>query len=389
MILKRVLKYLFMLLPVSLLVTCITPFSPEGLEESGGTLVIEGDIILNGYTKVYVSESRDLDSSDPIKYHLNAEVSVLSDRGDEYRGSLVLESHLPPHYIIDTRDLPFDRNYFLRVVLVNGLRFESDYLSPESAHTPEIDAIDFVVNDRKTSVDFTVTTYGNQNTSRYYRWSFVEDWEITSVYLPTHYFDPTIGRILQYFTDPLLYYCWRQAISSPVIVAKTDHLENNSVIRQRVHTIYAWDDRISFLYSMELQQMSISKEAYTYWESMRKNTDELGGIFAPQPSEVYGNIHLVHSDNQPDIKVLGYISVGTVTSKRIFVNGGEIGIYQQMSGCDPLDTGDTPMTNTQKYRAGYRYTGDDIDEEWALLRCVDCTTRGTKNRPSFWPNNHE
>lgn len=373
---------------VLLLSTCITPFTPKGIDSEGGTVVIEGDIILGSDTKVYVSLSKALNSDKAIVYLRNAQVWVESKSGERYMGVLIASGNITPYYLMNTRALRFDQPYKLCVNLPDGRRYESDLITP--LRTPEIDDIEFEVNSSRTAVDFMVTANGESalyDYTPYYKWRFTEDWEFTSHYQTNYYYSAATGFILKYATDPRIYYCWNRAESTSILVAKTDHLEKNVVNRQKVTTIPNSSDKISYLYSMELSQMSISKEAYIYWSTLKKNTDEIGGIFSPQPSEMFGNIRCVSDAN---IKVYGYISAGTVTTKRIFVYKEELGIYVP-SPCPFFDdTGiDPPLTFRQLYDAGYvvvRYLDND-PLEWAHNKCVDCRLSGNKNKPFFWPNN--
>ena len=75
-------------------------------------------------------------------------------------------------------------------------------------------------------------------------------------------------------------------------MGKTDHLESNTVYH-KLNTIHRTSDKISYLYYTEVKQMSISEEAYNYWSNLQRNSEEIGGIFAPQPSEMIGNIRFV------------------------------------------------------------------------------------------------
>ncbi|MCL2502982.1 MAG: DUF4249 domain-containing protein, partial [Bacteroidales bacterium] len=107
------------------------------------------------------------------------------------------------------------------------------------------------------------------------------------------------------------------------------------------------------------------------------------------PSELRGNIRCI---SHPDDRVFGYISAGTRSVEKIFVTAQDIGIYRYYQ-CQPLDMSvfaeyQEPPTNLEIYHMGYRPVGDIGDFEWLIQECVECTTRGTKNKPSFWPNDH-
>ncbi|MCL2726991.1 MAG: DUF4249 domain-containing protein [Bacteroidales bacterium] len=388
MILKKLYNCSILLLGV-ITTACITPFTPKGVESDEGSLVIEGDIILNGDTKIYLSLLRALDSPFSITYVTNAQVWVENQHGTTYSGSVKVEPNEPPYYIIDTRILSLDQQYKLCVHLQDGRRYESNFLTP--LVTPEIDAIGFMVDDSKTSVDFHVTTHDSNSASRFYKWRYIEDWEIVAHYYTNVYYDRSLRTVRQYATPAPYYYCWRHSKSSTV-VAKTDHLNQNLVYQQRLNTVDRRDDRISYLYSMELLQMSITKEAHSYWSVLKRNTDEIGSIFAPQPTDLHGNIRCI---TDPGVRVIGFISAGTITTKRIFVTSQEIGIYTPFL-CNPMDTAlfdgwRTPPTFADYYDYGFRIVGFDIasgGHEWFPRACVECTARGTKNKPPFWPNNH-
>lgn len=390
MTIMRIHSYLLLMM-VALLSACITPFAPKGIEAEEGTIVIEGDIVVDGETKISLSLMRALEKQHLISHIKEAQVWVENELGEKYRG--LFQSSELPYYLIDTKNLTLEQRYKLCVVYEDK-EYETDFLAP--LQSPEIDILFYSANETETAVDFYLTTYGSQNDSRYYKWNFKEDWEVVATYHSLVYFDP-VTRTLHSFPSeysPLLY-CWKKS-ESTTLIAKTDHLTENTVFQQMLHTIERSDDRISYLYSIEVTQMSITKEAHTYWSVLKRNSDEVGGIFAPQPSELYGNIRCT---THPERRVLGYVSIGTHTTKRIFATTREIGIYIPFV-CAPLDMASfqdmiPPPTNIDFYNSGYRVMGttpsfnDPEDpKEWYPRRCIDCTAMGTKVKPPFWPNDH-
>ena len=383
---EKLCSYLFLLVYVVLLNACITPFSFKNTENEDEILVVDGNIILNGETKVYLSLMEKLDDNYPRTIYIkDANVLVESKLGIKLAGTVTTEVNNPPFFLINTRMLPMDGQYKLCIDLPNGRSYESDFLTP--LLTPEIDAIDYAVNETGSAVDFLVTTYGNLNSSYYYKWNYTEDWEVTAQFRPNIYYNPQIGSFFSYPSDPLLYYCWGHSASTSILITRTDHLAENTVHKFSVVTIGDRSDKISYLYSIELVQMSISGEAYTYWSTLKRNTDEIGGIFAPQPNDLYGNIRCV-SDKK--VRTIGYISAGTRSVKRIFASFQDIGIYKPFN-CSFYDFSKDPPpppTDAQLHHWGYRVV-QLTPREWAPARCVDCTMIGTKNKPYFWPNDHQ
>jgi len=57
---------------------------------------------------------------------------------------------------------------------------------------------------------------------------------------------------------------------------------------------------------------------FKFWQNLKKNTEQLGSIFDPSPSTTLGNMHCL---SNPKEAALGFISVSTATTKRIFFAG--------------------------------------------------------------------
>lgn len=184
------------------------------------------------------------------------------------------------------------------------------------------------------------------------------------------------------------YYCWEKDSSTGIYIASTEKLSKNVVYRQPLKTIYPTDRRISLLYSLLVSQIALTQEGYIYWETLKKNTDETGGIFAPQPSEMRGNLESITNTGEP---VIGFISASTVTQKRIFVSNQQLRVYKNTTIC-PLDTlkrGDWGLAA----ESGANEVIEDLPQfgaaSWVVARCANCVKAGgTKNKPSFWPNAH-
>ena len=385
----NMLKKLHRFLSIAILVVhqnCVTPYSINAVEIEGETLAVEGDIIVGGDTKIYLSLLAKLDIYDAT-FITDALVWVESTQGEIYTGMLVDEENTQPCFLIDTKSLSLDKGYKLCIHLPNGRVYESDFLTP--LHTPEIGSIDFAINEAHTAVEFFVTTSGDLDSSPYYRWSYTEDWEITSTYRVSYYYDPILNMVVAYPYHPnntYTYYCWGKARSTSILIARTDHLLENLVHRQKLNTIYEVDNRISNLYSMELYQISISKEAYTYWSTLEKHTSEMGTIFAPQLDWLNGNIRCV---SDPDVKVIGYISAGTLSVQRIFVDALEMQVYIHDYDKCPQVTPPRGATYRDMVAMGYQIFFADQPVWWTPVYCVDCRSAGgTKNKPSFWPNTH-
>jgi hypothetical protein len=146
--------------------------------------------------------------------------------------------------------------------------------------------------------------------------------------------------------------------------------------------------KFSVLYRVEITQNAMSKRAYDYFMNIKKNSESIGTIFAPIPSELRGNIRCI---TDPDRPVIGYVDVSSTVKKRRYIPRSE-GVYEPpYFGCYPLRLtelceieGVVPCIPPYYYILWDRFNGTFIHR-----RCIDCTyeTTNTTQKPDDWPNN--
>jgi len=310
---------------------------------------------------------------------------VESEKGVKYSGTEVKKG-VKIQYNIKTAGIDPTLKYKLCAV-VGGKRYESALVPV--LRTPPIDSIGYTPDFEKMSVTFYVNTHDPENKTKYYKWSFSEDWELHSQYHSVSEYNPLTNKITDIPLSKNRYYCWGKGVSSSILIASTTHLNEDKVFQKKLISMGSTDRKISYLYSMELTQMAITKEAFDYWENIRKNSDDIGGIFSPQPSEIAGNIRCI---TNPKEKVLGYISAATVSKRRNFAYGKDIGVYVEPGNCLTEAVGpDNPIPIEDLYLGGFdvvSYFEDTNESFWAQKSCVDCRLYGTKIKPVFWPTDH-
>ncbi|OIQ64306.1 hypothetical protein GALL_541430 [mine drainage metagenome] len=151
-----------------------------------------------------------------------------------------------------------------------------------------------------------------------------------------------------------------------------------------------------------MKQYALTTDAYNYFVLLKKNTEQLGSIFDAQPSELTGNIHCLTNPAEP---VIGFVTAGSVTQQRIFIDNANLPAWQAdlpFKGCS-ADTlvyiytipKSVPPQLIYQVRE-FIYTDvmipiDYVDAFYpnngytaAFPYCVDCTLRGTNKQPSFW-----
>ena len=100
----------------------------------------------------------------------------------------------------------------------------------------------------------------------------------------------------------------------------SDFLVNGSLVKNRpvyFSPFYALGKHL-----IEVQQFTISKDAFLFWNRYKDQQQRTGTIFDPLPAALTGNV--VNTDNQDDI-ALGFFEVSAVSRKRIEADGNTRG----------------------------------------------------------------
>jgi hypothetical protein len=147
-------------------------------------------------------------------------------------------------------------------------------------------------------------------------------------------------------------------------------------------------EELGATYSILVEQFAISSASYSFWQLLLQNTEQLGSLFDPQPTQLPGNIHSVSNPNEP---VLGYMSAATLQEQRIFIQNAELPTwgYSAQTGCSLYLV--SPDSFAYYYGIGYIPVSQNPPPAGgyysSLNTCVDCTLQGGTNvKPSFWPN---
>lgn len=365
--------------------SCVEEYHPEGLAQSPEILVVDG-VITNNETVIKLSKSIGLTSN----FGPNDEVGTATMYIETGNGSRSPKAEKPLRgtYVFSNVILQPDSLYRLRIEYNDDV-FVSEFLSP--MQTPEIDSLSWEKPGSGEPVSIYVNTSGDNDKSRFYRWTYEEIWEFTApLYANGRYQIDTayVGDSMVIDTSIILYdeingpfnmnyYCWQSKRSQEHLVASTAHLSENIVRKKKLHEAPSSSNRFSVLYYFEVKQYLIRESAYYYYENQQKNVESMGSIFAPIPSEMNGNITCLTSD----IPVIGYIDVTTNTSKDFFISADN-NIYEPpYRSCEVQTVAEYGfLPYLFEAPSGFSYAPTD---------CIDCvSTGGTKDKPAFWPNNH-
>ena len=378
---------IFMLLPIG----CIEPYEPVGVQDTAGILVVEGMILEKG-TTIKLSKTIRLDSTlrkasnqNAVR---NARVQVIDDAKNIIATAepQIINGKINPGVYVVNGEIMFnpETKYALDIQIENK-KYQSAFVSP--VYTPEIDEITWRQNADK-SMDVMVSTHDPENKITYFRWAFEEDWEYHAWYFGSYLFIPSNGAIIEQslFGPNNRFYCWNSDVSKSILLGTSDKHTEATIKNRKIHNFQPNNSRFSFLYSIFVKQYGIDKEAYSYFDNLQKNIDLCGSFFAPQPTELRGNIKCI---SHPDEPVIGYIIATQEVASRIYID------MVRIEGEDLYPCGETKNYRASElheaYQMGYGISHTDMGLFVCVpIRCVDCTMRGgTKNKPDFWPNDHQ
>jgi len=165
-------------------------------------------------------------------------------------------------------------------------------------------------------------------TTIYYRWKYSQTWQFTSAYQSRYQFNTTTQKVEPRPVD--IYHCWQTIPTSPIVQTSTARLSQDVAKDVPLVFLAANAAELRFKYSILVQLLAQSKEEYDYWETLRKNTESLGTINDPLPSQITGNVHCLSDASEP---VLGYVGVHSLSEQRIFIARIDV---PQLLGVRPL-----------------------------------------------------
>ena len=376
----------------TLLSACVSEFNAELPSNDVEILIVDGSIIENTDVTFYLSKSFPLNSQYAPNENFNilANVSIIGSDGYKSPPAMYLGKGA---YRISVGELSDNVGYGIQIDY-NGNTYQSEFTKP--VYTPEIDSVSWVQPEEKGEVFFRVSTHDDSGESKFFIWNYVEDWEITAHYFVYFFFNP--DEYSFYYAYLPYYYCWRKNLSDKFLIGSTESLSQSKIINKQLYGHFPTDSRFSNLYSVNVIQRAISKNAFEYYQNKIVLNDEMGGIFTPQPSELSGNIVCL---SDPSKKVIGYVeAVKNTTQKRIYVSSNEITRPSRYFECasitdDSLRTLLSEMRGNyvDAYALGYRPIAanpEGTPSEWAMVTCTECTAiGGSKTKPDFWPNLHQ
>jgi hypothetical protein len=350
---------------------CTIQFNPE-IDENKEWLVVEGMITDQNRVNT-IKLSRSLLLGKPlVRKPVRGAVVTITDENGEFT---TLKESLPGSYSTDSAKFRgrIGGLYSLNIRIINAV-YSTDLL--EMKPVPPISSLYYEKVAITASEDSTeleegckiyLDSYDPSKECLFFRWDYTETYEYQVPY-------DVINKI-----------CWVTERSDEILIKNTSLYNQARVSKYPILFITNKTDKLKERYSILVNQYSLNESEYDFWEKVQNISEKVGGLYDITPMAISGNIVC---NTNPEETVLGYFSVSAVTRKRLFIHDKFVGLPNFYTYC-ATDTliGVLPEGSLNNEIWVIEDYGNEIPPFWVVTtyrECADCTTRGTKVKPSFW-----
>mgnify|MGYP006191065085 FL=1 len=373
----------FLLVLLLILGACRETFDPEISIQDSSILVVEGYLDSEGKaSELKLSQTVNLGADTTFQPVLGAVIEVIAESGQSYP---LIEQELGI-YIFE-HDVPETQTYQMVIRLPNGQLFESLPMQP--LITPEILDGGFIRDED--GVEIFVSTQGDAQADDFL-WTFEETWIYRPRIRTAYIYDEDLGTVRNRTEADQNSLCYKNQQSPDILLETSSRFQDQVVFQKTITEIPQGNERIMDRYSILVSQKAIDQEASKFWEILRKNTEDIGSIFSPLPSLIGGNFRSLTDESTP---IIGYVSMGVVRQKRIYVDIRDVGTW----GYSDPTFGDCFIAEEIVFIPDYaKEFGDGsvvpvrglmvgttiVGYYPAPRRCVDCTLYATRGVPDYW-----
>ena len=391
MALNRTYKIIFLILLNVSLHGCVEPFELE-TDVFESALVVEATITDElKHQEVKLTRTYRLEEDAPSS-ESNALVRVVDDAQNEYN----FEESSPGIYtsITPFQALP-QRIYTLFIEAEDGRTYSSEPAAlVTGGEITDLYATRTENSEGEDGIALLINNVNKSGSEDYYRYEYEETFEI---FAPVK---KDLDLILENNELVLVektkeeYRCFKTLESQEIVLASTATLSEDRLEGFLVRFIQQGNPIISHRYSILVEQYAVSREVYTFYETLEELSQSESLFSQTQPGFLSGNLF---SEENPEEKVLGYFSVSEVSTERTFFsfqdffNDSEdrpsyISDYCPVSEPYPQKPALKEMIRSGNAKFYERIPVGLSPPFYRVVRaeCVDCTLTGTNKVPEFW-----
>ena len=366
-------------LAFTVVLSCKEPYNIPVISTDQSFLVVEGNLNCGqGPTTVHLSRTFKLNDAAQVQPETGAQLAV---EGKDNTSSFLSDLGNGDYYSAQL-GMTIGSQYRLHIKTASGKEYFSDFVT--ALNNPPIDSINWV--QQNGGLQIYTNTHDPQNSALYYRWDYTETWEIHSYY--TTNLKVVNGQVLPRGPGEMVNVCFKTDNSTSILLGTSAKLASNVIYEAPLVFIPHADEKLSVRYSILVNQYALTKDAWQYFQVMKKNTESLGSIFDAQPAELTGNIHSVTDASE---KVIGYVTASPLQQQRIFITNNQVPGWGYSMACQSVKVPNDPDSIATYFPAVYLpyqpiINGLVIVGYWSSdPGCVDCTINGgSVIRPSYW-----
>lgn len=382
---------LLFLIPVLILASCLKIYEPVIETIDADKYVVSGLITdRKGFQVINVSKTSSINKPEASPVD-GCEVTVFDDNNHRFTA---LDSANGDYYcLIDPEYLIPGRSFKVEIITPGGDRIVSDF--DRIGSNSEMASIFYQRKDILTNnpdkpekgIQFYVDLKGTEADSKFYRFEILETWEYHSEYPMEWYYSAGVRRV--YPPDYSMSVCWATTLTKNIYILSTEYFGGNKHVKFPLHFINNRTQKLVYGYSVLVNQYALSEAAYNYWNQLRINTTNEGGLYQKQPLATNGNLrNLTH----PEQEVLGFFGASSFQSKRIFVKNVKDLVLETDPTCFYRDVTFKELSKSSA-TSWPIYLKEKTDGESGMVSymmlapgCVDCRAYGgTTVKPDFWP----
>ncbi len=373
------LKKIYGLLLLLLVASCVDPYPTPNLTVNNFLIVVDGFLNASeNVVRIKLSQVVNLNSSDTNSPVSNAQVFIKEKDGLAYKLNETISGTYELPITVD-----FATSYRIEITTQDSKKYYSDFV--EVLETPAIDSVTW--RPKNDGLYINVNTHGANNKTGYYLWNDVETWEYTSAFQSSYYYQN--GNYIFRKPEEEIFRCWKNIPSSDILIGSTSQLSENIISELPLVKIPFHSQKTFIKYSVLVKQQAITQDAFEFWQQLKKNTESLGTLFDPLPSQITGNIY-----GENNAQALGYFYAATVSEQRLTLTIDDLPeshrFYKERGDCeqDTVKVDVIPGLDPNSYNlvAGiYSQTGALIAFLYSTHYCTDCILQGgTRQKPDFW-----
>jgi len=350
--------------------SCIETYNAELPDSETQMLCVEGCITGNRQCLFYLSTTLSLKETLaylPDHQVKGAQLTVKGSDGSAY----VAEEQGKGAYVVDLPQLDRNFSYWLEIE-TGGERYQSSAQQPIDSIGISDLRFDMPHDNRQVNLLISAVPPAMPSDKQYFRWNYERFWEVHTPLPHTWDYDLENDEIVAATEVKSRGFC--QKPSTDIFIGtnqdyKAGHLADHCILSDD-----AYDNFFNYLGCYRVSQTAISAEEYEYYRLSKRQSQEMGGLFTPQPAELPSNITCTTDPSRHAIGFVG-VSIGSVT-RDLYVHNYDVG-YKLTKQVPSYDE-DNTKTRHELYKAGYRiyfYSSTMAGQQvtWTDRWCVDST----------------